>query len=152
MCLIVLCSSWSLCKNKLVVSTTEWLPWLQRSWRDIGYEKFCKKHNITVPESLKWGPSGWDGVAVLESSEVRLVVDLSIHIDRQLTERRPDLVAYYQEPRRIVIFEVACTWEPLIKQRQCEKCGKYRELAADFHEVLCSAVRILRRHLSNDER
>ena len=38
----------------------------------------CVKHNITVLESLRWGPSGWDGVAVLESSEVRLVVDLLI--------------------------------------------------------------------------
>ena len=160
----------------------------------------CKKHNITVPESLRWGPSGWDGVAVLEGSEVRLVVDLSIPTDRQLTERRPDLVAYYRELRRIVIYEVACAWEPLIEERQREKRGKYRELAADLatqwpgwkvqttpvvvgdlgslgslreelsglqlftrkeilrfarnaqFEVLCSAVRILRRHLSNDGR
>ena len=24
------------CKNKLVVLTTEWLPWLQTNWRDSG--------------------------------------------------------------------------------------------------------------------
>ena len=53
----------------------------------------CKKHRITVPESLKWGPSGWDEVAVIDSSEVRLVVDLHIPTDWQLTERRPDLFA-----------------------------------------------------------
>ena len=29
------------CKNKLVVSTTEWLPWLQTNWRDSGYERFA---------------------------------------------------------------------------------------------------------------
>ena len=29
------------CKNKLVVLTTEWLPWLQTSWRDSGYERFA---------------------------------------------------------------------------------------------------------------
>ena len=28
------------CKNKLVVLTTEWLPWLQTKWRDSGYERF----------------------------------------------------------------------------------------------------------------
>ena len=28
------------CKNKLVVLTTEWLPWLQTNWRDSGYERF----------------------------------------------------------------------------------------------------------------
>ena len=27
-------------KNKLVVLTTEWLPWLQINWRDSGYERF----------------------------------------------------------------------------------------------------------------
>ena len=49
---------------------------------------------------------------------MRLVVDLSIPTDRQLTERRADLVAYYQELRRIVIYEIACAWEPLIEDRQ----------------------------------
>ena len=29
------------CKNKLVILTTEWLPWLQSSWRDSGYERFA---------------------------------------------------------------------------------------------------------------
>ena len=28
------------CKNKLVVLTTEWLPWLLTRWRNIGDEKF----------------------------------------------------------------------------------------------------------------
>ena len=27
------------CKNKFLILTTEWLPWLQSSWRDSGYEK-----------------------------------------------------------------------------------------------------------------
>ena len=27
-------------KNKLVILTTEWLPWLQSSWRDC-YERFA---------------------------------------------------------------------------------------------------------------
>ena len=29
------------CKNKLVVLTIEWLPWLQSSWRYSGYERFA---------------------------------------------------------------------------------------------------------------
>ena len=29
------------CKNKLVVSTTEWLPWLQTNWKDSGYGMFA---------------------------------------------------------------------------------------------------------------
>ena len=34
------------CKNKLVVSTTEWLPWLQRSWRNSGYVLLLAKGNL----------------------------------------------------------------------------------------------------------
>ena len=33
--------SYIYCKNKLVVLTTEWLPWLQTNWRDSGYEMFA---------------------------------------------------------------------------------------------------------------
>ena len=28
------------CKNKLVILTIEWLPWLQTNWRDCVYERF----------------------------------------------------------------------------------------------------------------
>ena len=28
------------CKNKLVISTSEWLPWLHTSWRYSSYDKF----------------------------------------------------------------------------------------------------------------
>ena len=28
-------------KNKLVILTTEWLPWLQTNWRNSGYERFA---------------------------------------------------------------------------------------------------------------
>ena len=31
-----------------------------------------------------------------------------------------------------MIYEVACTWVPLIEERQREKRGKYREQAADL--------------------
>ena len=36
-------NSWSYihCKNKVVVSTREWLHWLQTNWRDSGYERFA---------------------------------------------------------------------------------------------------------------
>ena len=47
------------CKNKLVVLTTEWLPWLQTSWRDSGYERFAliwksnciRQHKMQQPSS-----------------------------------------------------------------------------------------------------
>ena len=35
----VVIPSWT--QDKLVVSTTEWLPWLQTNWKDSGYGMFA---------------------------------------------------------------------------------------------------------------
>ena len=41
--------------NKLVVLTTQWLPWLQTNWRDSGNERFALVLDITSAcDSLTW--------------------------------------------------------------------------------------------------
>ena len=35
------------CKNKLVVLTTEWLPWLQKNWRDRVMKGYSELHKVT---------------------------------------------------------------------------------------------------------
>ena len=94
--------------------------------------KMCNELKVTVPEGLRWGPSGWDGVAVLESPKYKLVVDLTIPTDNNITERRPDLLIHDKDKKVISILEVACAWEPLVREREIEKRGKYRQLAADL--------------------
>ena len=44
------------CKNKLVVLTTEWLPWLQTNWRDIGDEAFAVVLNTNCIRHSKGQP------------------------------------------------------------------------------------------------
>ncbi len=51
-----------------------------------------RKYGLTVPEGLRWGPDGWNGVAVLEGPDANISVDLSIPTDKQMKARRPDLV------------------------------------------------------------
>ena len=41
------------CKNKLAVSTTEWLPWLRTNWRDGGYERFALVLETNCKRKLK---------------------------------------------------------------------------------------------------
>ena len=156
----------------------------------------CKKLTIKVPDSMKWSIDGWKGVAALEGGEAKLLVDLTIPTDRQLEERRPDLVLFLKRQRKIVVLEVAVAWEPLVVERERQKADKYQDLAADLatqhpgwrvdvvpmvagtlgtlcglksnlcgldlftgkeatklckeiqFEVLCSAARMIRRHLS----
>ena len=87
---------------------------------------------LTLPKSLQWGLEGWSGVAVMENSKVKVTVDVSVPTDRELTERRPDLIVYDRSVKRISILEVAVAWEPLIKERELEKRGKYLSLARDL--------------------
>ena len=55
-----------------------------------------------------------NGVAVLENSKTKLLVDLSILTDRQLTEQQSNIVAYFKDLRQVIIFEIACALEPLV--------------------------------------
>ena len=87
-----------------------------------------RKYNISVPQNIKWGESGLQIAEILEGKEVKMAVDFSIPTDRQITERRPDLVLYLKKERRIVMTEVACAWEPLILEREEDKGSKYGEL------------------------
>ena len=38
---------WELCRNKLVVVTSEWFPWLCTSWRDSGCEALVQEQTVT---------------------------------------------------------------------------------------------------------
>ena len=85
----------------------------------------------TIYRSLRissGGESGLQIAEILEGKEVKMAVDFSIPTDRQITERRPDLVLYLKKERRIVMTEVACAWEPLILEREEDKGSKYGEL------------------------
>ena len=67
---------------------------------------------------MKWGFDGWHGVAALSSAKAKIVVDLSVPTDRQLPDRRPDIVLYLKGERKIVILEGAVTWEPLLAEQE----------------------------------
>ena len=41
-------------------------------------------------------------------------------------------MTFLHHSKNIIIFKVACAWEPLVLERQRKKCGKYSELAADL--------------------
>ena len=67
-----------------------------------------------------------------ECTEGAMWVDTTIPTDLDLHARRPDLILYINATNTIWILDVACTWEPLIEEREREKIGKYLPLAADM--------------------
>ena len=58
------------------------------------------KLDVKVPDSIKWGANGWHGVATLHGTRAKLLVDLSVPTDRQLTKRRPDILLYLKKSKR----------------------------------------------------
>ncbi len=69
---------------------------------------------------------------VVENEDWKLKVDVSVPTDEQMSGRRPDLVIDAKKLKSMCILEVACAWEPLIKEREEEKRRKYQGLAADL--------------------
>ena len=93
----------------------------------------CKKFAITIPRKLTVNVRrGIETPISFGNADVRFQWDICIPTDRFLRDRRPDLVVYLKRLRTLVIFEMACAWEPLIKEREREKAAKYAELAADL--------------------
>ena len=87
-------------------------------------------YRVPVPEDMR--KQRIPGTGVLEGGGVKMVVDRPTPTDRQLRECRPDLVAYFASHRGITIFEIACSWDRLVVEREKEKGCKYAEFAADL--------------------
>ena len=87
------------------------------------------KFDIALPSDLQWGPAGCKGVGVLEGKDLKLVVDVSVPTDRQLSATRLDLIVYSWRTKCISILEVVCAWEPLVIVREKQKRAKYQECA-----------------------
>ncbi len=83
-----------------------------------------------VPKN-RWGSKQSVKSAVYGRREVTILVDQCIPTKEKIEARRPDLVIKMQDTKTIIILEVACAWEPIVKGREAQKKAKYGELAAD---------------------
>lgn len=88
--------------------------------------------NLSIPNHLIWTTTGWTGVGVLENEKVKLTIDVSNPTIAVMTERRPDLIVYLKEAKRILVMEIACAWDPLLEARENEKRDKYLTFASDL--------------------
>ena len=54
----------------------------------------------------------------MDGDKMKLVVDVSIPTDQDLTARRPDIIMFLKEHNQIVILEVEVAWESLLKNEK----------------------------------
>ena len=72
-------------------------------------------------------------MGVLEGKDMKLVIDISIPTDRQLSATRSDIIMYSWRTKCIFILEVACAWEPLIIEGEGEgEEGKISGISKDL--------------------
>jgi len=82
----------------------------------------------SVPEGARLVGVKGSRLGVLDGDKAKLVVDVSMPTDRDLTTRRPDIIMHLKERNQIVILEVPVAWEPLLEEQEKEKSNKYWEL------------------------
>ena len=85
---------------------------------------------LTIPKVLR-APRGEIAPGVMGTFAKRLIIDQTSS-DREISDRRPDLVVRLRSQRRVIIFEVACAWDPTVTERKNQKRREYQELAADL--------------------
>ncbi len=105
---------------------------------------------LKVPKRLR-KPGGLARSGVVGTSSKKMLVDVCIPTKRRISERRPDLVTIDKVAKRIVIYEVACSWDPGVTRREEQNLSQeaIMEIVREGQrETLCSAVRLVKRHMS----
>ncbi len=78
---------------------------------------------VRVPKN-RWGGRRSIRIAVYGEKDTTILVDQCIPTKEEIGARRPDLVVRMPGKRTIIIMEVACAWEPIVKRREAQKKGK----------------------------
>ena len=84
----------------------------------------AKRLGIQIPKN-QWEDNQRVKSAVYGGIEAVILVVQCISTNDQIVARRPNLLTRVLEPKKIVILEVACAWEPLVKEREAPKKAKY---------------------------
>ena len=74
----------------------------------------------------------------------KLLWDFDIHTDHQISARRPDLIIINKKKKRICkIVDFAVPVDHRIKMKECEKRGKYLDLARELKKLWNMKVTIV---------
>lgn len=93
---------------------------------------FASASHLTIPNNLHWTTTGWSGIGVLESDDIKITIDVNNPTIQVMEERRPDLILYLKKEKRILITEIAVCWDPILPVRETQKRDKYQKLARDL--------------------
>ena len=80
---------------------------------------------------------------VLEDNTHKPLWDFDIHTDHLISARRPDLIIINKKKRTCKIVDFAVPADHRIKLKECEKKGKYLDLARELNRLWNMQVTII---------
>ena len=86
----------------------------------------CTLNGIISPKPRKGVPH------VLENDRVKILWDPLVVTLQEMSARRPDLLVFFKEKKKLVTVEKTCPWEARMRVAYQEKCRKYMLLAQDL--------------------
>ena len=91
----------------------------------------CKQFGFNRTD--KW----WEHRAekALENDEFKLLWDYDIQVDRQIKERRPDLIVVNKKLKEAWLVDVAVPGDSRVGSKEVEKQIKYRDLAIEVQRL-----------------
>ena len=72
---------------------------------------------------------------VVENENFKILCDFTVHCDRKIEARRPDIVFIHKKEREVVIIDVAIPGDDRVKNKELEKLEKYQLLQDEIAKV-----------------
>ena len=79
----------------------------------------------------------------MENEDYKLLYDFNIRTDKKISARRPDIVVVDKNERRTTLFDVACTWDKNVEDKDTEKINKYQDLKIDLQRIWETPVTVV---------
>ena len=115
---------------------------------------YLKRHNA-VASYLHWMICGneklerqdhWydhEPKKVQENEKTKVLYDFTIHTDKKIKHRKPDIVIINKENQTTTIIDIACPMDHNVKKKEMEKINNYNELAFELERLWKTKTQII---------
>ena len=78
----------------------------------------ARKYEVVIPNNLEISETGAAKPLSLENELVQMTVDYTMPTEQVIKERKPDLILYVKNQKRVEIFEVAVSWDEIVEKKR----------------------------------
>ena len=109
------------------------IEYLQRHVRVAKFIHWTLCKNFNLPHTEKWYEH--TSQPVLQSTEVTISWDFTIHTDRKIDANRPDIIIKDQGEKTCIMLDVAVPADKNISLKEFQKLSKYKDLEIEVTKM-----------------